>query len=184
MMTEYVCRYLAVRWECVFLPDNGAIFLNDMLMNATIFNAWILLRGTHLLSHLAALATSRSWAEARVGKYIPNDNGWVSSRLLIISQVKAKTREVRRQKLWVGENMCWLLLNYSIMTSLSLSCPLITPVGLIYLIGHHSVDSFNLMSNVYHVAKVDTKSFYRKVSRTIYSMASRDSYRNGSLFRL
>ena len=58
-------RYLAVRWECVFLPDNGATFLNDMVMNATIFNAWILLRGTHLLTHLAALCTSRSWAEVR-----------------------------------------------------------------------------------------------------------------------
>ena len=60
--------------------------------------------------------------------------------------------------------MCWLLLNYSIMTSLSLSCPLITPVGTAYLIGHHSVDSYNLMSKVYRVAKVDTKSFYRQVS--------------------
>uniref|UniRef100_A0AAQ5Y205 Transmembrane protein 63Ba n=1 Tax=Amphiprion ocellaris TaxID=80972 RepID=A0AAQ5Y205_AMPOC len=61
-------RFLAdakVRFECVFLPDNGAFFVNYVIASAFIGNAMDLLRIPGLLMYMIRLCLARSAAERR-----------------------------------------------------------------------------------------------------------------------
>ncbi|KAK7901422.1 hypothetical protein WMY93_018191 [Mugilogobius chulae] len=66
-------RFLAdasVRFECVFLPDNGAFFVNYVIASAFIGNAMDLLRIPGLLMYMIRLCLARSAAERRNVKRI------------------------------------------------------------------------------------------------------------------
>ncbi|KTG44302.1 hypothetical protein cypCar_00021351, partial [Cyprinus carpio] len=54
-----------VRFECVFLPDNGAFFVNYVIASAFIGNAMDLLRIPGLLMYMIRLCLARSAAERR-----------------------------------------------------------------------------------------------------------------------
>ncbi|CAF5208627.1 unnamed protein product, partial [Rotaria magnacalcarata] len=55
-----------IRWMCVFLPDNGAFFVNYVITSAFIGAAIDLLRLGDLVSYLYIVATSKSIAERQV----------------------------------------------------------------------------------------------------------------------
>ncbi len=128
----------AVQWHCIFLPDNGALFLNNIVTMALLGNTCALLRLDLLVMHLYALAVSRSWSELLV-----------------------RIRRISKTKFWIGANMVWLMINFTVTISLSISCPLILPVGLLYLISRHYIDSYNMINGYYKLPKVETKSTYR-----------------------
>ncbi|XP_047346161.1 calcium permeable stress-gated cation channel 1 isoform X1 [Vespa velutina] len=108
------------RWECVFLPDQGALFVNYVITAALLGSALELVRFPEL-----ALYTYR----------------------LCIARSKAERVHVRKAVLWefpLGAHYAWLLLVFTMTTVYSLACPLITPFGLLYFLVKHLVDRHNL----------------------------------------
>lgn len=65
-------------FRCVFLPDNGAFFVNYVIASAFIGNAMDLLRIPGLLMYMIRLCLARSAAERRNVKKVPN------SQLLVL----------------------------------------------------------------------------------------------------
>ncbi len=137
--TSKFIQWDSLKFKCLFLPDNGALYINHMATMTLLSNSCALLRLDLLMQHLSGVIQSRSWSEMLV-----------------------RVRRVSRTKFFVGENMVWLLINVTITVSLSISCPLITPVGLAYVLIRHYVDSYNLIMGYYIVAKVDTKRMYQR----------------------
>lgn len=108
------------RWDCVFLPDQGALFVNYVITAALLGSGLELVRFPEL-----ALYTFR----------------------LCIARSRAERVHVRKAVLWefpLGAHYAWLLLVFTMTTVYSLACPLITPFGLLYLVVKHLVDRHNL----------------------------------------
>ncbi|EZA60651.1 hypothetical protein DMN91_007488 [Ooceraea biroi] len=108
------------RWECVFLPDQGALFVNYVITAALLGSGLELVRFPELALYSFRLCIARSRAE-RI--------------------------HVRKAVLWefpLGAHYAWLLLVFTMTTVYSLACPLITPFGLLYLVVKHLVDRHNL----------------------------------------
>ncbi|XP_020293493.1 CSC1-like protein 2 [Pseudomyrmex gracilis] len=107
-------------WECVFLPDQGALFVNYVITAALFGSGLELVRLPEL-----ALYTFR----------------------LCIARSRAERIYVRKAVLWefpLGAHYAWLLLVFTMTTVYSLACPLITPFSLLYLVVKHLVDRHNL----------------------------------------
>ncbi|KAL3289583.1 hypothetical protein HHI36_022996 [Cryptolaemus montrouzieri] len=109
-----------VHWECIFLVDKGAFFVNYVITSALIGTALELLRFPELAMYTWRLFRIKSEAEK------------TSIRKQILSEFP------------FGIHYAWTLLIYTVCTVYSLSCPLITPFGLLYLILKHFVDKYNI----------------------------------------
>ncbi|KAF2360557.1 Calcium permeable stress-gated cation channel 1 N-terminal transmembrane domain [Trinorchestia longiramus] len=108
------------RWECIFLPDNGAFFVNYIITSAFIGTSLELIRFPELFMYIIRLALARSEAE---------------------------TASVRRAILYefqFGVQYAWMMLIFAMTIIYSISCPLITPFGLVYMIFKHFVDKYNI----------------------------------------
>ncbi|KAL7646711.1 UNVERIFIED_CONTAM: hypothetical protein RMT77_001964 [Armadillidium vulgare] len=108
------------RWECMFLPDNGGFFVNYVITSAFIGTALELIRFPELFLYIIRLGLARSEAE---------------------------TASIRKNILYefqFGVQYAWMLLIFAMTVIYSVSCPLITPFGLIYLIFKHLVDKYNI----------------------------------------
>ncbi|XP_077258305.1 transmembrane protein 63 [Temnothorax americanus] len=113
-------RNNTAQWECVFLPDQGALFVNYVITAALLGSGLELVRFPEL-----ALYTFR----------------------LCIARSRAERIHVRKAVLWefpLGAHYAWLLLVFTMITVYSLACPLITPFGLLYFVVKHLVDRHNL----------------------------------------
>ncbi|XP_024880459.1 CSC1-like protein 2 isoform X2 [Temnothorax curvispinosus] len=113
-------RNNTAQWECVFLPDQGALFVNYVITAALLGSGLELVRLPEL-----ALYTFR----------------------LCIARSRAERIHVRKAVLWefpLGAHYAWLLLVFTMITVYSLACPLITPFGLLYFVVKHLVDRHNL----------------------------------------
>lgn len=111
---------ITLRWECIFLADKGAFFVNYVITSALIGTALELLRFPELAMY--------AW------------------RLLRIKSQAEKTT-IRKEILSVfpfGIHYAWTLLIFTVSTVYSLTCPLITPFGLLYLSLKHLVDKYNI----------------------------------------
>ncbi len=126
-------------FRCLFLPDNGVFFFNNLITFAFLGNCVRLCRFTHLFFHFLPFLTSRTLCEA-----------------------KTVSRYMERETYWIGERTAWNLVHFTIMIGLSLSCPLITLAGLAYLILCHAVDTYLLYKRYYDVPAVDVRTFYHK----------------------
>ncbi|CAB0033574.1 unnamed protein product [Trichogramma brassicae] len=107
-------------WQCVFLPDQGALFVNYVITAALLGTGMELMRFSELALYTIRLCMARSRAE----------------RIY-----------VRKAVLWefpLGAHYAWLLLVFTMTTVYSLACPLITPFGLLYMLIKHVVDRHNL----------------------------------------
>ncbi|XP_058804912.1 calcium permeable stress-gated cation channel 1 [Phymastichus coffea] len=108
------------KWECVFLPDQGALFVNYVITAALLGSGLELVRFPELAVYTFRLCVARSRAE----------------RIY-----------VRKAVLWefpLGAHYAWLLLVFTMTTVYSIASPLITPFGLLYLSIKHLVDRHNL----------------------------------------
>uniref|UniRef100_A0A665VM73 Transmembrane protein 63Ba n=1 Tax=Echeneis naucrates TaxID=173247 RepID=A0A665VM73_ECHNA len=100
-------RFLAdakVRFECVFLPDNGAFFVNYVIASAFIGNAMDLLRIPGLLMYMIRLCLARSAAERR--------------------NVKRVAYEFQ-----FGAAYAWMMCVFTVVMTYSITCPIIVPFG-------------------------------------------------------
>ncbi|XP_078068326.1 mechanosensitive cation channel TMEM63B-like isoform X2 [Mustelus asterias] len=109
-----------IRFECVFLPDQGAFFVNYVIASAFIGNSMALLRIPSLLLYAFRMFMVKSTAEKKV-----------------IKQHQAYEFEF-------GVNYAWMLCVFTVVVAYSITCPIIVPFGLIYMLLKHLVDRYNL----------------------------------------
>ncbi|KAK4871659.1 hypothetical protein RN001_015783 [Aquatica leii] len=108
------------RWECIFLPDKGAFFVNYVITSALIGTGLELLRFPELAMYVWRLLIAKSLAEK------------LSIQKAILAEFP------------FGIHYAWTLLIFTTSTVYSLICPLITPFGLMYLCLKHLVDKHNI----------------------------------------
>lgn len=96
------------RWDCLFLPDKGAFFVNYITTSTFIGTSLELIRFSELFVYAFCICLTRS---------------------------KAESSSVRKAFLCdfpFGVQYAWMLCIFAMTTAFSLSCPLITPFGMIY----------------------------------------------------
>lgn len=122
----------SMRWECVFLPDNGVFYVNYVVTSAFIGTALELIRFPELFLYVVQMCSTRSIAERP------------SVRKAILCEFP------------FGIQYAWFLLIFAATVIYSLSCPLITPFGMVYLVLKHCVDRHNIIF-AYGPSKISAK---------------------------
>lgn len=108
------------RFDCIFLPDRGAFFVNYIITASFIGTALELIRFPDLILYIYKLLTSKS---------------------------KAETPHIRKSILIefpFGIHYSWTVMVFTMATVYSLACPMITPFALLYLLLKHFNDKHNL----------------------------------------
>ncbi|XP_049724417.1 CSC1-like protein 1 isoform X3 [Elephas maximus indicus] len=132
----------SVRLECVFLPDQGAFFVNYVIASAFIGNAMELLRLPGLI-----LYTFR----------------------MIMAKTAADRRNVKQNQAFeyeFGAMYAWMLCVFTVIVAYSITCPIIAPFGLIYILLKHMVDRHNLYF-IYLPAKLEKKIHFAAVNQAL-----------------
>ncbi|KAI5611020.1 CSC1-like protein 2, partial [Silurus asotus] len=109
-----------LRFECVFLPDQGAFFVNYVIAAAFVGSGMELLRLPSLLLYTVRMALARSAAERR---YVKQNQAY---------------------QFEYGAMYGWTLCVFTVIMAYSITCPVIAPFGFLYLILKHLVDKHNL----------------------------------------
>ncbi|XP_078398859.1 mechanosensitive cation channel TMEM63B-like [Cetorhinus maximus] len=131
-----------IRFECVFLPDQGAFFVNYVIASAFIGNSMALLRLPTLLVYAVRMLMVKSAAERKV-----------------IKQQQAYEFEF-------GVNYAWMLCIFTVVVAYSITCPIIAPFGLIYILLKHLVDRYNLYY-AYLPAKLNRRMHVAAVNQAL-----------------
>uniref|UniRef100_A0A8B9UJ60 CSC1-like protein 2 n=1 Tax=Anas zonorhyncha TaxID=75864 RepID=A0A8B9UJ60_9AVES len=131
-----------VRFECVFLPDNGAFFVNYVIASAFIGNAMDLLRIPGLLMYMIRLCLARSAAERR------------------------NVKRHQAYEFQFGAAYAWMMCVFTVVMTYSITCPIIVPFGLMYMLLKHLVDRYNLYY-AYLPAKLDKKIHSGAVNQVV-----------------
>uniref|UniRef100_A0A673AUT2 CSC1-like protein 2 n=1 Tax=Sphaeramia orbicularis TaxID=375764 RepID=A0A673AUT2_9TELE len=138
-------RFLAdakVRFECVFLPDNGAFFVNYVIASAFIGNAMDLLRIPGLLMYMIRLCLARSAAERR------------------------NVKRHQAYEFQFGAAYAWMMCVFTVVMTYSITCPIIVPFGLMYMLLKHLADRYN-MYYAYLPSKLDKKIHSGAVNQVV-----------------
>lgn len=123
-----------IHWECLFpvSVNVGAFFVNYTIQSAFIGNIMELMRIPELLVYLYYRITSRSKAEVdTASRYVVWDFG-------------------------IGIRYPRFLLIFAMVVTYSLSCPLISAAGLVYMVIKHFIDRYNIYY-VYNPSKINSK---------------------------
>ncbi|XP_038162899.1 CSC1-like protein 2 isoform X2 [Cyprinodon tularosa] len=131
-----------VRFECVFLPDNGAFFVNYVIASAFIGNANDLLRIPGLLMYMIRLSLARSAAERR------------------------NVKKHQAYEFQFGAAYAWMMCVFTVVMTYSITCPIIVPFGLMYMLLKHLADRYN-MYYAYLPSKLDKKIHYGAVNQVV-----------------
>ena len=132
-------------WECIFLPDAGAFFVNYLITAAMIGCGMELIRLPELLWYAIQMCWSRSKAETP----------YIRSTLAVY--------EFR-----FGEQYARMMMLFCMNMLYSITCPLITPFGLLYFIIKHCVDRHNLLY-AYKPSKINKKVHSTAINFVILS---------------
>uniref|UniRef100_A0A8C4GMF4 Transmembrane protein 63A n=1 Tax=Dicentrarchus labrax TaxID=13489 RepID=A0A8C4GMF4_DICLA len=109
-----------LRFECVFLPDQGAFFVNYVITAALVGSGMELLRLPGLLLYTIRMVFARSAAER---KYVKQNQAY---------------------EFEYGAMYGWTLCVFTVIMAYSITCPIIVPFGLLYMMLKHLVDKHNL----------------------------------------
>uniref|UniRef100_A0A674PGJ1 Transmembrane protein 63C n=1 Tax=Takifugu rubripes TaxID=31033 RepID=A0A674PGJ1_TAKRU len=107
-----------VKFQCVFLPDNGAFFVNYVITSSLIGTSMELLRIPALSVYTLRLCFAKSQAER-----------------IHINQA---------YEFQFGLEYAWTMCIFAVSVTYSITCPIITPFGLLYVILKHMVDRYNM----------------------------------------
>ncbi|XP_047458632.1 CSC1-like protein 2 isoform X3 [Mugil cephalus] len=132
----------AVRFECVFLPDNGAFFVNYVIASAFIGNANDLLRIPGLLMYMIRLCLARSAAERK------------------------NVKRHQAYEFQFGAAYAWMMCVFTVVMTYSITCPIIVPFGLMYMLLKHLADRYN-MYYAYLPSKLDKKIHSGAVNQVV-----------------
>lgn len=132
----------SIRLECVFLPDQGAFFVNYVIASAFIGNGMELLRLPGLILYTFRMIMAKSAAERRN-----------------VKQNQAFEYEF-------GAMYAWMLCVFTVIMAYSITCPIIAPFGLIYILLKHMVDRHNLYF-AYLPTKLEKRIHFAAVSQAL-----------------
>lgn len=108
------------RWQCIFLPDKGAFFVNYVITTGFIGTALELLRFPELMVYIWQFINARSIAETP----------FIRRSILI--------------EFPFGIHYAWTVMVFTVSTVYSIICPLIMPFAMIYICLKHFGDRHNL----------------------------------------
>ncbi|XP_069370789.1 CSC1-like protein 2 isoform X2 [Paralichthys olivaceus] len=111
-----------LRFACLFKPNQGVFVVNYVITAAFLGSVLELLRFPDLLVYIFRLIFARSAAER---KYVKQDQAYASQ---------------------YGSMYGWTLCVFTVITTYSIICPIITPFGLLFMSIRHFVDKHNLYS--------------------------------------
>nr|XP_058912991.1 calcium permeable stress-gated cation channel 1 isoform X2 [Kogia breviceps] len=139
----YYLEQASIRFQCVFLPDNGAFFVNYVITSALIGTGMELLRLGSLFLYTTRLFFSRSEPE------------------------RVHIRMNQAMDFQYGREYAWMLNVFSVVMAYSITCPIIVPFGLLYLCMKHVTDRYNMyysyaptkLNEQIHVAAVHQAAF-------------------------
>ena len=143
---DFLLRNGELNWDCIFLPDSGAFFVNYVITAAMLGTGLELIRFPELFWYLVQICVSRSKADTPAIR-------------------KAVKYEFR-----FGEQYARMMLIFAMVVMFSMSCPLITPFGLLYFVLKHLVDRHNL-AFVYARSKINKKVHALAINFVIMSVA-------------
>ncbi|XP_078000639.1 osmosensitive cation channel TMEM63C-like [Glandiceps talaboti] len=135
---------IKMRWNCIFLPDNGAFFVNYVITCALAGTALELFRFPELVYYACSMLWTRSEAE------------------------KITKRKELAYDFQFGVQYAWTLCIVTIVIVYSLTCPLIVPFGLIYMALKHLVDRYNIYY-AYGPSRIDKEIHKSAVNYVIIS---------------
>lgn len=119
-------------WNCLFPVKIGAFFVNYTIQAAFLGNIMELMRIPELLVYMYYMVTARSRAEVdKASRYVV----WDFS---------------------IGIRYPRFLLIFAMVVTYSVSCPLITVAGLVYMVIKHLIDRYNIYY-VYNPSKINSK---------------------------
>ncbi|KAF4017680.1 hypothetical protein G4228_009283 [Cervus hanglu yarkandensis] len=116
----YYLEQASVRFQCVFLPDNGAFFVNYVITAAFIGTGMELMRLGSLFLYTIRLVFSRSEPE------------------------RVHIRMNQAMDFQFGREYAWMMNVFSVVMAYSITCPIIAPFGLLYLCMKHITDRYNM----------------------------------------
>ncbi|KAF5914083.1 hypothetical protein HPG69_010242 [Diceros bicornis minor] len=128
--------------RCVFLPDQGAFFVNYIIASAFIGNGMELLRLPGLILYTFRMLMAKTAGDRRN-----------------VKQNQASQSEF-------GAMYAWMLCVFTVVMAYSITCPLTTPFGLVYILLKHMVDRHNLYF-VYLPAKLEKRIHFAAVSQAL-----------------
>ncbi|KAG7238555.1 hypothetical protein INR49_030828 [Caranx melampygus] len=109
-----------VKFQCVFLPDNGAFFVNYVITSSLIGTSMELLRIPALTVYALRLCFAKSQAE------------------------RIHVKRSQAYEFQFGLEYAWTMCIFAVSMTYSITCPIITPFGLLYVILKHLVDRYNI----------------------------------------
>ncbi|XP_062973966.1 calcium permeable stress-gated cation channel 1 isoform X2 [Elgaria multicarinata webbii] len=109
-----------IKFQCVFLPDNGAFFVNYVVTSSLIGTAMELLRIPGLIVYATRLCFAKSEPE----------------RLHI--------KRSQAYEFQFGLEYAWTCCIFAVVMTYSITCPIIVPFGLLYILLKHMVDRYNI----------------------------------------
>ncbi|XP_026158099.1 osmosensitive cation channel TMEM63C [Mastacembelus armatus] len=109
-----------VKFQCVFLPDNGAFFVNYVITSSLIGTAMELLRIPALTVYAFRLCFAKSQAE------------------------RIHVKRSQAYEFQFGLEYAWTMCIVAVSMTYSITCPIIMPFGLLYVILKHMVDRYNI----------------------------------------
>ncbi|KAM8921057.1 osmosensitive cation channel TMEM63C [Pelodytes ibericus] len=110
----------SIKFQCVFLPNNGAFFVNYVITASLIGTAMELLRIPGLTVYAARLC---------------------------LAQTEPDRLHVKRNQAYefqFGLEYAWTTCVFSVVMTYSITCPIIVPFGLLYLLLKHMTDRYNI----------------------------------------
>ncbi|XP_052594574.1 calcium permeable stress-gated cation channel 1 [Peromyscus californicus insignis] len=116
----YYLEHATIRFQCVFLPDNGAFFVNYVITAALLGTGMELMRLGSLCTYCTRLFFSRSEPE------------------------RVHIRKNQAMDFQFGREYAWMLNVFSVVMAYSITCPIIVPFGLLYLCMKHLTDRYNM----------------------------------------
>ncbi|XP_029281648.1 CSC1-like protein 1 [Cottoperca gobio] len=131
-----------LRFECVFLPDQGAFFVNYVITAALVGSGMELLRLPGLLLYSIRMVFARSAAER---KYVKQNQAY---------------------EFEYGAVYGWSLCVFTVIMAYSIICPIIVPFGLLYMMLKHLVDKHN-MYFAYLPARLDRQVHLGAVNQAL-----------------
>ncbi|GAB5583318.1 CSC1-like protein 1 isoform X4 [Prionailurus iriomotensis] len=132
----------SIRLECVFLPDQGAFFVNYVIASAFIGNGMELLRLPGLVLYTCRMVVAKTAADRRN-----------------VKQNQAFQYEF-------GAMYAWMLCVFTVIMAYSITCPIIAPFGLTYILLKHLVDRHNLYF-AYLPAKLEKRIHLAAVNQAL-----------------
>ncbi|XP_005004901.1 calcium permeable stress-gated cation channel 1 isoform X2 [Cavia porcellus] len=140
----YYLEQATIRFQCVFLPDNGAFFINYVITAALLGTGMELMRLGSLFVYSTRLFFSRSEPE----------------RLHI--------RKKQAIEFQYGREYAWMMNVFTVVMAYSITCPIIVPFGLLYLCMKHLTDRYNMYYS-YAPTKLSEQIHMAAVSQAIFA---------------